>query len=229
MTRPDSLTLPEEVLLLALHDEKGTTGMDSMYSYALGGAILAELLMAQRIRLDNSRQKTVHLVNAKPVGNPLLDECLVRLVAAVKPAAAQTWVSRFATVKRLKHRLAERLCDRGILRADQDRLLLVFSRRTYPEVDPGPERAVVERLRQAIFSDARKLDPRTVVLVALADSAGLLKNIFDRKELRGRKARIERIVEGEVMAEATRAAVEAVQAAVMVAVIVPTITTAATH
>jgi len=229
MTRDESLSLPEEIMLLALHDQKGTTGMESMYQYAIGGAALAELLLRERIRLETSKRKTVDLVNAKPVGDPFLDECLVKLVDAKKPAAAQTWVSRFAGVKNLKHLLAERLCDRGILRADKDKVMLLFSRRIYPEIDPQPERALVEKLRQAIFTENNHLDPRTVVLVALANSASLLNNVFDKKDLKARKNRIERVVEGNAMAEATKEAMEAVQAAIMVAVILPTITTAAVH
>jgi Golgi phosphoprotein 3 len=229
MQRNDSLSLPEEILLLALHDEKGSTGVESMYQYAIGGAILAELLMRNRVRLDSSQKRTVHLVTAKPLGDPLLDECLGRLSAARRPAAAQTWVSRFAGIKRLKHRLAERLCERGILRPDEDKVMLVFSRRTYPQIDPQPEQAVVQRLRQAIFTDSRHLEPRTVVLVALADSAGLLRNVFGKKELRNRKQRIAGIVQGEATAEATREAIEAIQAAVMVACILPAVSTSATR
>lgn len=229
MTREATLSLPEEIMLLALHDEKGTTGLESMYQYAIGGAALAELLMRERIRVDTSRKKQVHVINAKPLGDPLLDECLTKLVEARKPAAAQTWVARFAGVKNLKHLLAERLCDRGILRADKDKVMLLFSRRTYPEIDPEPEQALVERLRHAIFTEDNHLDPRTVVLVALANSASLLNNVFDKKDLKARKDRIARVVEGDAMAEATKEAIEAVQAAVMVAVILPTITTAAVH
>lgn len=227
MTRDRFLSLPEEIMLLALHDEKGTTGLESMYQYAIGGAVLAELVMRGRVRLDTSKKKLVHLVNAKPLGDPLLDDCLTKMSVARKSAGAQTWVSRFAGVKNLKHHLAERLCDHGILRADREKIMLLFSRRIYPEIDPAPERNLIERLRQAIFSEGGNVDPRTVVLVALADSASLLNKIFDKKELKGRKDRIARIVEGEAMAEATKEAIEAVQAAVMVAVIVPTITSSA--
>jgi Golgi phosphoprotein 3 len=229
MERKDSLSLPEEVLLLALHDEKGTVGMESLYQYAIGGAILAELLMQARIRLDSSKKKLVHLVNAKPVGDPILDECLQKLSTARKAASAQTWVSRFAGVRNLKHRLAEQLCDRGILQADSDKIMLLFSRRIYPEIDPQPERAVVERLRQAIFTETTRLQPRTVVLVALTESASLLEKVFDTKELKKRKDRIALIIKGDAMAEATKGAIEAVQAAVMVACITPIIASTATH
>lgn len=225
MTRENRLSLPEEIMLLALHDEKGTTRLDSWYRYAIGGAVLAELLMSQRLRLDGSR-KTVFVANVKPAGDPLLDECLALVQKAKKPTTAQTWVMKFASVKKLKHRLAMRLCDKGILEADEDKILLLFSRKIYPEIDPEPERAMVERLRKAIFGDSDRLDPRTVVLVSMAHSTGLLPTVFDKKDLKARKDRLERIINGDALGQATKEAIEAVQAAVMVACILPAITTA---
>jgi len=48
------LSMHEQLMLLALRDEKGT--LDSragMHGYALGGEILAELVLAGRITLGN--------------------------------------------------------------------------------------------------------------------------------------------------------------------------------
>ena len=47
-----SLYLHEEILLLALKDEKGTF-VAASYEMALGGAILAELLLQKRIGIEN--------------------------------------------------------------------------------------------------------------------------------------------------------------------------------
>ena len=140
----------------------------------------------------------------------------------------ETWVSRFAGFKELKHRIAERLCEQDILRADRDKLLLIFSRRIYPEIDPTPEIELIGRLRKAIFTDTDHLDPRTAVLVSLASSADLLKTVFAKKDLAGRKQRIEKIINGEVIGEATQQAIAAVQAALLVTCILPTILTTST-
>jgi len=225
MAHENRLSLHEELMLLALNDEQGTIDMGSFYLYAIGGSVLAELLMRKRIRLDTSKKKTVHLVNAKSLGDPLLDECLTRVREAKKPVAAQTWVTKFAGIKNLKHQLAMRLCDRGILEADEDKILLLFTRRIYPEIDPRPEKEMVERLRAAIFSEADHLDPRTVVLVSLAHSAGLLPMVFDKKDLKRRKDRIERVLNGDAMVQAAKEAIAAAQAALFVACIMPAITT----
>ncbi|MGD9265404.1 MAG: hypothetical protein PVJ71_06480, partial [Lysobacterales bacterium] len=76
--------------------------------------------------------------------------------------------------------------------------------------------------------DQRQLDPRTVVLVALASGADLLRQAFDRKELKSRKKRIEQITNGDVTGKATKEVIAACQAAVMVAVIIPAVTTTTT-
>jgi len=226
MTIQNALFLHEEIMLLALRDEQGTIATGTMYQYAIGAAVLAELLLNKRIAVEQSRRrKLVNLVSSKPLGEPLIDQCLAKISNAKKRASLQTWVSRFAGVKNLKHRAARQLCRRGILRAAEDKVLLIFTRKIYPEVNPEPERKLIERLRQAIFTDSRDVDPRTVVLVSLANSTGLLKVVFDKKKLKGRKARIGEIINGEITGKAAKEAIEAMQAAVMVACIMPAIMT----
>ncbi|MHC4424959.1 MAG: GOLPH3/VPS74 family protein [Planctomycetota bacterium] len=228
MTTQNNLFLHEEIMLLALRDEQGTIAPGAMYQYAIGAAILAELLLNKRIAVEESgKNKLVNFVSSQSFGEPLIDECLEKFGGAKRRASLQTWVSRFAGVKNLKHRVAQQLCERGILRVAQDKVLMIFTRKIYPEVNPGPERELIGRLRYAIFTDVRDVDPRTVVLVSLASSAGLLKVVFDKKKLKGRKARIDQIVNGEITGKAAKEAIQAMQAAVMVACIMPAFVTAA--
>jgi len=228
MTTQTNLFLHEEIMLLALRDEEGTIASGTMYQYAIGAAVLAELLLNKRIAVGESRRKKlVNLISSQPIGEPLIDQCLEKICNAKRRASLQTWVSRFAGVKNLKHRVAQQLCDRGILRATEDTIFLLFSRKIYPELNPVPERRLIERLRQAIFTDSGDVDPRTVVLVSLANSTGLLKVVFDKKELKGRKARIKEIIDGEITGKAAKEAIQAMQAAIMVCCIMPAITTAA--
>ena len=222
MTIQNDLFLYEEVMLLALRDEEGTIASGTMYQYAIGGAVLAELLLSERIAVEQiCKRKLVNLVNSMPLGDPLIDECLEKIGQAKRRAVLETWVSRFLSVKDLKHRVAQRLCDRGILRASEDKILLIFTRKIYPEINPEPERKLIERLRHAIFTDDADIDSRTIILVSLAKSAGLLNVVFDKKKLKARKARIEQIANGEITGKAAPEAIQAVQAAIMVACIVP--------
>jgi hypothetical protein len=69
MTTYTSLFLHEEVMLLALRDEKGTIASGTMYQYAIGAAILAELLLNKRVSVEESKKaKLVNLTSSTPLG-----------------------------------------------------------------------------------------------------------------------------------------------------------------
>jgi len=219
MTSRDSLSLQEELLLLALKEKKGTVAAAATFDYALAGAILAELLLHKRVTVVPGRSKLLEMADPRPLGDPLLDEALGKVKDAKRRANLKTWVQRFARIKKLRQRIARGLCLQGILRADEDKVLLIFTRKLYPEIDPRPEKAIVERLRRAIFTETQDVDPRTVVLVSLSKHVNVLKNAFDGKELRARKQRLKQLVEGEIAGKATQEAIQAMQAAVFVAAI----------
>jgi hypothetical protein len=223
--RQSPLYLHEEIMLLALRDQKGTVEFGSMYGHALVGAILAELLLVGRINIEEGKQHLVNVVDSEPIGEPVIDACLERIATAKRRASMQNWVQRCASRNKLHHRVAEGLCNRGILQADEEKILLIFSRKIYPEIDPEPERTLIERLREAIFSDSAEIDPRTTVLIALANAADLLRIPFDKRELKKRKARLEQLTDGDLMGKATKQAVQAVQTAILIACMMPIIIT----
>ena len=222
------LFLYEEIMLLALRDEEGTIST-GYAEYVIAGAILAELLLERRISVEDTRKQLVAVQNRKSTGDPILDECLGRIAAAKRRGSLQTWVSRLAGTKCLRHKVARRLCDRGILRADEDKVLFIFKRRIYPELDPLPEKKIIDRLRTAIFTNRDRLDPRTVVLVSLANGGDLLNQTFGRKEVKARKQRLEHIVNGELTGKATKEVIAACQTAVMVAAIMPAMMVTTIH
>jgi len=218
------LNLYEEVLLLALRDQEGTFFSSTMFSYALGGAILSELLLHKRVKSVETRWSTLlEITDPTSIGDPLLDLALEKIKQTKRRASLQTWITRFTSIRDLKHKIAHQLCRKGILREDEEKILLLFTRKIYPEVNPIPERKLIQRIHHAIFSDAREIDPRTVVLIALSHHSELLKNNFDRKELRRKKQRINEIINGNLVGKAAKEAIEAVQAAVVIAAVMPAI------
>jgi len=78
------LHLYEEIMLLALRDEEGTVASGATYNYAVGGAILAELLLEQRLLIEEPRRKKklVNLISTATLGDELIDECLGKIAAA---------------------------------------------------------------------------------------------------------------------------------------------------
>ena len=221
-----TLTLYEEILLLALDDDKGTTPMEGMFRNAMGGAILAELILAGALRVDDDKKKKVHAAPAARVDDVILAECLAMVRDKDKPQAARIWVQKFAGLKNLKERAARQLVDRGVLVEEEGTVLKIFKRTLFPERDGGPERDLRQRMERAIFTYSSELEPRTVIIVALAKATGMLDKVFDKKRLKEQKQRLEDIMSGQVAGQATKEAVEAVQAAIVVCTMVPIITAA---
>ena len=58
MATGNELFLHEEIMLLALRDEKGTMMASEKLHFSLGGAIAAELLLNQRIAVDEQKKKS---------------------------------------------------------------------------------------------------------------------------------------------------------------------------
>lgn len=202
-----------------LNDTKGTVlGKAGMtYPYALGGALLAELLLAGRLKLEVVKKKTfAAIAGSRLVGEPVLDDCLLAVRDAKRRGTLQKWVERFAHIRRLRQRIALGLCDRGVLREREDTILLFFTRRRYPEQDHRYEQRLVDRLRAAVLEDG-EVAARTAIAVALAEAARLLPILFERKTLKARKARVKQIAEGQVIGRSARAAVRAAHQAAMAA------------
>lgn len=214
------LFLHEEILLLMLDNEKGALAANHPECLISGG-LLAELLLDHHISVADTRRKLVETDSAHRASDPIADECLQMIRLAKKPKSLKDWVSRISGVKRLRHKVAQQLCDRGILRAVDDTVLFVFPRRRYLQMDLASKNEILERLRDAIFRDENLLHPRTVILISLANGAGLLDKLFGRKEIRARKKRIEQIVNGEMTGAAAKEVIEACEAAAMTAAIMP--------
>lgn len=228
MTNHVQLFLYEEIMLLALRDEQGTIAT-GFVEQAVAGAILAELLLEGRISVESTKKQRVTLINRQASGDPVIDECLDKMGAASKPVTLQNWVHKLASIKNLRHKVAQQLCDRRILRADEDKILFLFNRRIYPEINSTPERKIIERMRKAIFTDRHELDARTVVLISLANGADILRQTFGRKELKPRKARIEKITNGDLTGKATQDVIAACQTALIVAAIMPAMISTTVH
>lgn len=230
MRTRSTLTMYEEILLLALDDRKGTTGMSSWHTTAMGGAILAELVLMGKLSIGTDKKKLVDADPAAQVDDPLLAECLRLVQTAKRRRRGADWVQKFAGLKDLKNRAARGLVARGILNEASDKVLGIFPRVTFPARDGGPEQELVGRLREAVLTDSDRVEPRTMVVAAVGHATGLLEKAVEKKLLKGRKARLKQLTEAQVTGGATAeavAAVQAVQTAVMVAIIASSAATTA--
>jgi Golgi phosphoprotein 3 GPP34 len=215
----NALTIPESVLLLALADESGER-RGNYLTYALAGAALTELVLKSRLAEAEKPAKTLAIVSTSPVRDPYIDACLDIVIAKGTDKVARVYIETIASKLSRPHELFERLVARGILSEAKSKVLF-FTRTTYPEANPAPERMLKERLSKAIKGTGT-VDERDAAIIALASHSDLLPHNFDRELLKTHKARIKAISEGGLLPpNATKAAIAGVQAAVMIATLVP--------
>ena len=221
------LLLHHEIMLLALRDEEGTS-IGSMYPYAVGGALLSELIIQKRIAVSEDKKQLVTVAEKQPVptppDSPLMEEIFAQIQKAKRPKSLTQWVGKVAVHKNLKHQLAQELCDLNVLKEGEDRVLWVFPRKIYPEQAPKFEREIKDRMSRLMFGQTTHHDDRTTALVALAKHANLLSCNFDKERLKRNKDRIEKVAKGDMFAaRAAKSAIAAIQAAILVAAIIPTV------
>lgn len=195
------LSIPEEILLLSLDDEKGTP-VDVpaiQIDCAIAGAILMDL--ALRGRIDTGLAE-LFTVSTEPTGDPLLDEVLECIVADPEPHDAAYWVQV------LSHRsgdyrdqIAERLVEAKILKRVEERLLWFFGSRRYPQIDGGEEREVKRRIVNVLLDDGLP-DPRDIVILTLADTCGVLDRILSARELKNVEGRLRQLERMDLIGQA---------------------------
>jgi hypothetical protein len=220
--RPDTvvyMSLAEEFLLLAYADD-GTPLTDGMHlDNGLGGAVLLDLAMSQRIDVVDKR---VAVLNPEPTGEPVVDQALARIGEAEKSRKPGYWVSKFA--KDTRPRVLEKLVADGVLTMEKDRVLGVFPRTRYPSAqgtEPAVETDARLRMRAAVLAEGA-VQPRTAALCALVAATELDRKVFadlDRKRV---KARLKEISQGEWAATAVRATIEEIQSAILIAIVAAT-------
>lgn len=227
MTEAYPLRMYEEIALLSLHDEKGNF-QGSMNAYALAGAVVTELVLLERLHITKGKRKQTFLEvsDASPIGDELLDGVVARIAGARRRARASSWVGRLASQNKptLRQGAADALVERGLLVREEGRVLGIFRRVRYPMADGGPEAALIERLRTALDDHAPvPEDPRSAIILALAQSAGILGHVFEKSFLRSRKERLAMLSKLDGVPGATREAIQAAQAAVMAATMAATV------
>ncbi|MEV1239066.1 GPP34 family phosphoprotein [Nonomuraea sp. NPDC050022] len=203
-----SVTIAEELLLLAYSEKEGKQLISaSQLDPALGGAILAELAITERVALTG---KKVSVEDTTPLGDDELDAALARIAEERKERKPDWWVQRFHSTK-LRRRLLVRLAETGVLAEERGKVLGIFPTTRWPEADGSVEAEVRQRV-SGVLAGAEP-DGRTAVLIAVMHAAKL-----DRKAFPGaNKARIKEISEGDWAGDAVAKTIAAINSVIVIA------------
>jgi hypothetical protein len=166
----------EDVLLLLFQPSSGTIAGEGTLFYVLGGAVLTDLALDERIELDDGSGLTgrrVRAVGSVPPADPLLAQVWHRI--AEKPRSAQTLLAEVGPS--LRGTVLDRLVEHGHLRREKRKMLGLFTTTALADGGTSRRAEVLQQVR-AVLVDGVPPDPRTAALGALLSASGSLPS-FD--------------------------------------------------
>jgi hypothetical protein len=209
------LRFAEEILLLALDEKTGRLHAlpERALEFALAGALLAELAFINRLDADATH---IHLKDASPIGEPILDQALACLPKGEMKLTIQKALARIALkAGPIKELLFAELVRKGILQQKEQRYLWVLRERRYPVVDNHEEREVLARVRDVVLNASAIPDPKDVVLIGLMDACDLDHFVFTPEELDRCAERIKQICRMDFIVQALARAIGEIQQAIL--------------
>jgi len=212
------LSLPEKVLLFALDDDTGKIcHLPEQYlDYALAGALVMELALQNR--LHTTEDATLRVLDKALVGNTSLDAVLELLPEVGENVSLEKALAEVsAKTKEFMEDILQELVDKEILKREDYRYLLVFSKECYPMVDPTEEIAIRTRLRDILLSEKAPRDKDTI-LIGITHVCNLLKPIFTDSEWESVEPRLHALTKHEVMSQTIAKILELIQQAVLLVV-----------
>jgi Golgi phosphoprotein 3 (GPP34) len=220
------MLIAEEFLLLSLDDVYGkkTVAMETLEP-ALGGALLAELALLERIGVtprsagwrDRGR---VTVTSTVPTDDPELDRVLIAITAreGKKVKDLITPMSSKRLSKGVPARLLARLVASGVLSEDRQKMLGFIPTTRWHTRDPEPEEELRGRLQSALVGGATPTE-RTVALIGLLQVTNLLPRVIYTEDKKALRRRAKELTEGDWAAKAVKDAIEEVSAVMATAAV----------
>ncbi|MFH1050373.1 MAG: GPP34 family phosphoprotein [bacterium] len=197
------LTLPEQLMLIALKDEKGTVLFTAMgiLPFSIIGAIMIELYFANRIDYEDNK---IIVTDPTPTGNSFFDEVLKIIVDSGKKKDAKYWLLKIdGKIKNIKENTLQHLVKSNVLKEEKYKVLSLITKTKFPTINPEPEKELRAKIKKFILKYENP-DEKNIALLCLVQVTRLLEDLFEKDEIRKAKERINELVERTHMGDAIR-------------------------
>ncbi len=196
-----NLSLIDKLVLLALDDEKGTFVSDSMaFGYSIAGAVLFELSIKERIEIVENKVK---IINKEKLNDETLDYCLEIISDTKKERNVNHWIEMIGNKEgSLRKKALNKLISLGILEEKENKILWIFTDRKYPTKNEIPEKNIRQRLNNIIINDS-KAGMDEIMIISLADSCGLNKEVYGKEVAKKNDNKIKSIIKAYQFADTT--------------------------
>lgn len=181
-------TLCEELLLLSVHEAKGTFigSTFERLKAGLAGAILAELALAEKIQVSPNHR--LRLVDDSQANDDVLNDALAILKESKRERKLGYWINTLGQRnEKIRKQVIAGLLRKGVASQDDERLVWVVPSPLQPETKSSTKYLLNKRLRGLVLAQ-EETQPSDIVLLSLVRACGLLDLVFlsDERKLAGK-------------------------------------------
>lgn len=219
------MMIADEIFLLYTADKGGVFAQ--YRQFAVTGAVVADLILAQRVELDGRKDPRLALLDSRPVGHPAHDAMLEYLHERIVGKGKQVKLSQLLGVRSLKleERTGRALHDAGILGLVDAKLGGLVGPK-FPMENPLPEQHLRARLAHVLRGG--EPGPADAVELSILKGTSTVHRIL-RDEVRGMsrkevKVAIESLETRGDIGPAIKRAIDMLVTAVMAPVFVGVVT-----
>jgi hypothetical protein len=184
----------EGLFILALDDEEGDIieSVESTLESALAGAVLAELVLQNRVEVAEDR---IEVKDPTSVDHPILDRALFEIQDAARPRKLRYWINTL-TYKKLLDEIGQHLVVKEVLFRKKKRLHLVIPYGGNSGANVSAKFILKNRLRDIILA-GQQPDLSEKVLLAFLHRSELLKLVFTHGERKAAYRRVKKMIEND--------------------------------
>lgn len=201
------LSLMEELLLLALKEEKGTFTFtaSSRINYCLAGAILMELELLKRIRVA---KKTVEVIERASTRNTRLDAALKLIDSHSCLRAPDYWITKLpGMLKPLRQEIMQEMAEKALVREEEHSVLIFFTQNRYPVRDLRAKKDIFDHLQKVLLR-GESPNPRTVKLIGLVSTCGLIYPLFNQDDWKEAHKRAKNVITKDILTQAVKRTIQ---------------------
>jgi len=193
------LSIPEEILLLAVEDSGGINPHSKTLDAVLASAVLMDL--AIRNRIDTDLDDLIPVRN-ESCNDLVLDEALSSIFEGKDKKSPAYWIARLGVrAEEFKEMLFSSLLVKRILKVENQKVLWFFASRKYPLIGDAEVKEVKSRIRDLVFSSDLP-DLQDMAIVSLIYYGNMLPMVFTETEISTFHARIEQLARMDLIGQA---------------------------
>ena len=211
-------SLFEELLLLAVHEDKGTFIGSALEKINTGlvGAVLAELALRGVIQIQENHR--LRVVEANSIEDDILSEALGVMKESEKERKSGYWINALAQKpEKIRKRITERLIQQGVVTQEDDHLLWVIPSPLEPEKKASTKYWVKRRLRSIVLA-SEPAEQHDIALLNIIKACDLLDLVFLKDERRLASRQVGELVVSEALKNPVAQTIEEIGQAIAVVV-----------